>query len=134
GAELWTPMRVDPSAVPIERRVSPHDLHFIARLERGMSQRDAATEVKGIAAQLAHEYPQYRRGWSYTVIPLRSYLLADVDGRSQRAIAIVMAAVGFLLLICCVNVANLLLVHGLSRERAMAVRLALGPGRMRLVR
>src|SRR5207248_1983600 len=76
----------------------------------------------------------FRRGWSVKVISLRQELLGDLEGHVHRALFTLMLGVGFLLLICCANVANLQLARGISRERELALRRALGAGRWRLVR
>ena len=99
-----------------------------------MSLQQADAELKAIDRQLEQEYPAFRRGWSVKVISLRQELLGDLEGHVRSALFILMAAVGFLLLIYLANMANLQLAHGISRERELALRRALGAGRWRLVR
>ncbi len=94
----------------------------------------ADAELKAIAHQLEQEYPNFRRGWSVRVVSLRQELLGDLEGHVRKALFALMAGVGFLLLICCANVANLQLARGIAREREFAIRLALGAGRWCLVR
>jgi len=132
-AEVWTPMRVNPETLPLDRRVT-HTWDIVARLRPDTTRERAAAETSTIAKQLEVTYPQYRRGWAYTLVPLRRELLTDIDGRSERFLIVLMVAVGLLLLICCANIANLLLVRGVARGREVAVRLALGAGRGRLLR
>jgi putative ABC transport system permease protein len=133
ATEIWVPLQVNIQALPLEQR-SRNSFEMIARLKPGVSLEQADTELKGIAQRLEQEYPQIRRGWSYKIIPLRQQLLGDLEGRTQKALFILLVAVGFLLLICCANVANLLLVRGVAREHEIAIRLALGAGRRRVVR
>ena len=133
ASEIWVPMQVDPEAVPLNQR-SQTSFETIARLKPGVSIEQADTQLKTIAEGLARDYPQYRQGWTVKLITLRALLISDLEGRTQKTLYALIAAVGFLLLICCVNVANLLLAYGVAREREIAIRQALGAGTWRLAR
>jgi putative ABC transport system permease protein len=133
ASAIWVPMQINPEIVPLDQSTQ-HNNYMIARLSPGVSLQQADAELKTIAERLAEQYPQYRQGWSYKLITLRSQLLGDLEGRAQKAMYALVAAVGFLLLICCANVANLLLARGVVREREMAIRQALGAGGWRLAR
>jgi putative ABC transport system permease protein len=133
GAEIWVPMQVDAGAVPLSQSTA-QSYETLGRLRPGVSLKQADAELKAIAAELAEQYPQYRKGWSIKLITLRQLLINDLDGRTQKALYALIAAVGFLLLICCANVANLLLARGVAREREIAIRQALGAGAWRLAR
>jgi putative ABC transport system permease protein len=124
GAQVWLPLQLSLEALPLNERLSSA-YAFIARLRSGVPFDPANDDVAAIARSLAEEYPQ-RRGWTYRLIGLRQQLLGDIDGRSSRMIALIVTAVVFLLVICCVNVANLLLLRAAERERDEAVRLAIG--------
>jgi putative ABC transport system permease protein len=131
SAEAWVPMQVSVDGLPLDQRAANAN-EFIARLKPGVSREQADAELKALARRLEQEYPQVRRGWSFGIVPLRQQLLADLDGRTHRLLVALVVAVAFLLLICCANVANLLLARGVAREGEMAVRLSLGarPGRL----
>ena len=133
GASLWIPHAIALDTLPLPQRAATQ-YAMVARLIPHASVGAADREVKAIAKRLEEEYPQFRRGWTYRLIPLRQYLLADLAGRNRLALLTLMAAVGSLLLICCANVASLLLVRGISREREIAVRLALGANKWLVVR
>ncbi len=132
-AEVWIPLQVNIDNLPLTERAATNNT-IVARLKPGVSLKQADTELKAIARQLEQEYPDFRRGWSVKVIPLRQDLLGDLEGRVRKALFALMAGVGFLLLICCAKVANLQLARGIARERELALRRALGAGRWRLVR
>jgi putative ABC transport system permease protein len=94
----------------------------------------ADSDLKGIARELEQEFPQVRSGWSVETVFLRQELIGDLGGELKKALFALVGAVGFVLLICCANVASLLLARGVAREREIALRLTLGAGRSRIVR
>jgi putative ABC transport system permease protein len=133
SAEIWVPMQVDIAALPLSQRAATAN-EFVGRLKAGVSLEQAGVELKGLAQRLEREYPRIRRGWSFGIVPLRRQLLADLEGRTQRSLLALTAAVGFLLLLCCANVASLLLARGAARQGEIAIRMSLGAGRARLIR
>ncbi len=133
SAEMWVPMQVAIESLPFDQGIANSN-EFVARLKPGIDLKQADTELKGLALRLAEQHPQARRGWSFGLVPLRHQLLADLEGRTQRSLVALSVAVGFLLLICCANVASLLLARGVGRQAEIATRLSLGAGRGRVVR
>src|SRR5689334_44548 len=124
--ELWVPLAFQPE------QTTNHNAHFIlvmGRLKDGVSINQAQAEMNGIAAQLQSEYPQTNSNWSVSVEALH---LDFVDRATRRNLWLLLGAVSFLLLIACVNVANLLLARGTARQREVALRAALGASRGRI--
>jgi putative ABC transport system permease protein len=112
------------------RNRSTHPVWVIGRLRAGASLEQADAEMQTLAARLAEAHPESNAG---NGVRLRS-LLDDYVGDVRPALLVVMAAVAFVLLIACVNVANLLLARAASRQREMAIRLAVGGSRLRIIR
>lgn len=102
----------------------------VGRLAPGASMEAAESEMVSIMAALATEYPESNTRWSANVVPLDEYVKGDV----RPALLVLLGAVGVLLLVTVVNVANLLLVRAASRRTEVAVRASLGAGRVRIVR
>jgi putative ABC transport system permease protein len=119
-----------PSAIPLAAPASRQsDWRFaVARLKPGVSLEAAAANLTAISTQLADAYPSQNRASEYLAVPLRDALV----GSSQTALWLLFGAVGVLLVVACVNVANLMLARALSRRREIATRRALGasPGHL----
>ncbi len=105
-----------------------HTIEAIGRLRPGVTMAAAQQELSAIAARLAREYPQWNTGWSAGVEPLQ----ASIVGDTWRILVLLLAAVGLMLLIAAVNVANLLLVRTQARTLELTMRAALGADRGRL--
>jgi putative ABC transport system permease protein len=105
-------------------------LRVIGRLHAGVALEQAQAEMTAIARQLERAYPQSNTDWGAYVVPLAQQHSSKV----RRALFLLQGAVGFVLLITCVNLANLLLARVATREKELAIRAALGAGRLRLIR
>ena len=125
-AELWKPLA--PAQDDREARFS-FWLPVIGRLKPGVPVEQAQTEMAGISTRLQQTYPNMR-GYGAYVVPLKQQLV----GKIQLGLLVLMAAVGFVLLIVCVNLANLMLARTAARRKELAIRTALGAARGRLIR
>ena len=125
-AELWSILEMPTGPGANERG---RFLSTVARLKDGMSVDQAGTELRTIAARLSDEAPEFNKNYSAEVLPLREQFFGNV----RRPLWLMLGAVGFVLLIACANVANLLLSLATAREKEIAVRAALGARRTRIV-
>src|SRR4029079_13443956 len=114
--------RAEPGDTPITEERGDHYIKVIGRLQPGVSLAAAQSEFDGIAASLAREYPNENATRGVLLTPELDRLVGD----TRRALVVLMVAVGCVLLNACVNLANLLLVRAVSRNREIALRRALG--------
>ena len=124
--DVWIPVAMDPNSTQRSNR----SWGVFARLKPGVTVQQAQAEMNGIAGRLARQYPEADEGWGVAVVPLHKL----VGGFLAPPLMFLLGAVGLLLLLACANVANLLLAKAAGRQKEIAVRVALGAGRLRVVR
>jgi putative ABC transport system permease protein len=125
-AEIWRPLRVN-TAAPSRGSVN---LRVIAKLAPGLTPETGQTAANALAARLRTQYPDFNEKVDFYVQPLHDRVVGDI----RTGLLALLGAVAFVLLIACVNIANLLLARGSSRGRELAVRAALGAARGRVIR
>ena len=126
-AQMWLPA---PMLNPGMNLRMGHSLKAIGRLKAGVTLDQSQADLDAIATRLSQQYPETNQGWSLRQRPLRDVLVGPV----RPALLLMWGAVALLLLIACVNVANLLLARALARQKEFSLRSALGASRGRMIR
>src|SRR6266545_13824 len=129
--QVWEPHTLFPDWEAIKAQRGTGAWQVVGRLKAQVSLEQAQTEMSTIAQRLEQAFPDANKGLGVNLVP---FYLQFTGSNVRLALWILFGAVVFVLLIACTNVANLMLARGIAREREMAIRMALGAGRLRLIR
>lgn len=128
--EVWIPVSQDPFFSTFIPNRGLHWLGIVGRLREHSSLASTQSQADVVSAQLAQEFPKESAGWRVRIVPLHGAIIEDV----KTPLLVLLGAVGFVLLLACINIANLLLARATTRTREIALRQALGAERGRIIR
>jgi putative ABC transport system permease protein len=129
--QLWTPLTLTPTDQTAVAR-KDRSLLLYARLKPGVTLAQARAELTTLARRAEESFPHTEKGWGASVRTMSDFFIYDFNIRN--ALAVLMTTVGFVLMIACANVAGLLLARAAGRRKELAIRIALGAGRLRIIR
>jgi len=124
--EFWLPIAFGPQSRIRRGRF----MSSIGLLKPNVNLSQARADMDALGVRLEQQYPDFNKNWGITLVPLHE----QISGELRPALIVLMVAVGFLMLIACANVANLLMARSVARQKEFAIRFALGAGRMRIIR